>query len=44
MNVYDDSHPLNKVEVEMDALINTVWWIEKHCVAPEENGSSSDSD
>lgn len=44
MNVYDDSHPLSKVKVEMDSLINTVLWIERHCVAPEENNSSSDSD
>lgn len=44
MNVYEDSHPLSKVEVEMDSLINTVLWIEIYCVTPEEIDSSSDSD
>lgn len=44
MNVYNDNHLLNKVDVEMDLLINTVLWIERHCVTPEEADSSSDSD
>lgn len=44
MNLYDESCPLNKVAIEMDSLINTVLWIEKHCVASEEIDSSSDSD
>lgn len=42
--MYDDNHPLNKVEAEMDSLINAVLWIERYCVSPEDGNSSSDSD
>lgn len=30
MNLYDDEHPLSKVPNEMDAIINTLIWFDKH--------------